>query len=183
LAETQGPARAHAGLGPARYHPSGQRISACRGLIRARRGHCWGASGGQILVIAVACLREQPVVCMRRSIASSGWGPPLPPSPGCRRALVDLACSDFDFSTFSFHVPISGLLCADATCGNSPAQVGAGFDVLGAIHHHPPLTDAHGFGHPPTSSARSAGSGVSKSAKVVLVDQVSGRLARRCQGA
>ena len=61
-----------------------------------------------------AWLREQPVVRMRRSISSS----PLPPSPACRRALVDLSCSDFDFSTFSFHVPISGLLCADATCGN-----------------------------------------------------------------
>ena len=59
-----------------------------------------------------AWLREQPVVRMRRSISSS----PLPPS--CCRALVDLACSDFDFSTFRFHVPISGLLCADATCGN-----------------------------------------------------------------
>ena len=72
---------------------------------------------------AKACLREQPFVCMRRSIASSicagvGWGPPLSPSPGCCRALVNLACSDFDFSTFRFHVPISGLLCADATCGN-----------------------------------------------------------------
>jgi hypothetical protein len=51
-----------------------------------------------------ACLREQPAVCMRRSIASS--------------VDIQLFLSDFDFSTFSFHVPISGLLCADATCGN-----------------------------------------------------------------
>jgi hypothetical protein len=44
-------------------------------------------------------IASAPVACMKRSIASSvcagvGWGAPLPPSPACRRALVDLACSN-----------------------------------------------------------------------------------------